>query len=417
MTTATASAATPFDPTTFDPGTFNPLAPGFLADPYPTYAWFREHAPVCQVKIGANDTAYWVFGDADARAVLTQGDRFQKLQYQPTPQSVSPFDALNLLPTGIMNANAPRHTELRRWVEPIFDRALGAAPATSAAVMTSLIGKLAGTRRFELIQDIALPLPASVLYELLGFTGSPVAGPVLTGWITAILAAHNAAATPSVSVGGGTSALALLTYFDGLMALHIDHGQPVPGVFGAVAESVKNGEMGRADAIAVMDNLTIAGYITTTFLIGSGINNLLRAPEQLAALRNDPTLIGPAIEEMLRFDAPAQIVSRVTAEQVELSGVTLPPNTRVNIVLGSANRDPATYPNPDTFDITREDPTQLAFGGGIHECIGAPLARITAPAAITALLALDDLRIDGTPQWQTDPYLRGITSLPMAYGR
>ncbi len=188
-------------------------------------------------------------------------------------------------------------------------------------------------------------------------------------------------------------------------------------MFGAVAESVKNGEMGRADAIAVMDNLTLAGYITTTFLIGTGIRNLLSAPDQLAALRNDPTLIAPAVEEMLRFDAPAQIVSRVTTEEVVLSDVTLPTGTRVNVVLGSANRDPETYPDPDTFDITREDPTQLAFGGGIHECIGAPLARITTPAAILALLQLDNLRIDGTAQWQTDPYLRGTTSVPMAYGR
>ncbi len=193
------SDATPFDPTTF-----NPLEPAFLDDPYPTYAQFREHAPVFQVKLGASDTAYWVFRDTDARTVLTEGQRFQKLQYVAKPAPISPFDALNVLPTGIMNSNSPRHTDLRRWIEPMFNTSLGAAPATSAAVMSGLMGKLSGTRRFELMQDVALPLPASVLYELLGFSGNPMSGPVLTGWITAILAAHNASATAGVMVGGGT---------------------------------------------------------------------------------------------------------------------------------------------------------------------------------------------------------------------
>lgn len=405
-----------FDPATFDPATFNPFDPVFLADPYPTYAWFRANEPVYPVAVGPKDKAHWVFRDRDARTVLTEGHRFEKLPYKPPADPMSPVSSLGQLPKGIMNANPPQHTELRRWVEPMFATSLGSAPAISGKVMDGLIAKLSGTRRFELMQDVALPLPSLVLYELLGFGESKTADMILTGWITAIVAAHNVTAPMGVQMGGLATAMALITYFEGLMALHIDHDQPVPGVFGAMAESVKNGEMSRGEAIAVMDNLTIAGYITTTFLIGTGMRSLLSNPDQLAALRDNPNLIGPAIEEMLRYDAPAQMVSRVTTEQVELSGVTLDPGTRVNIVLGSANHDGDTYADPDKFDISREDPTQMAFGGGIHECIGAPLARITTPTAITALIQLDDLQIDGTAQWQTDPYLRGMTSMPLRYG-
>jgi cytochrome P450 len=405
-----------FDPTTFDPAKFNPFAPGFLADPYPVYEWFRKNEPVYKIAVGAKDQAYWIFKDSDARTVLTEAHRFQKLPYHVPADPLSPVSSLGQLPTGIMNANPPRHGDLRRWAEPMLTDGIANAPATSGKVMEGLMAKLSGTRRFELMQDIALPMPSLVLYEVLGFGDSQMADMILTGWITAMVAAHNAMAPAGIQMGGLATSMALITYLQGLMALHIDHDQPIPGVFGAMAESVKNGEMERGDAVAVMDNMTVAGYITTTFLIGTGIRSLLSNPDQLALLRSDPTLIGPAVEEMLRFDAPAQMVSRATTEDLELSGVELPAGTRVNIVLGSANRDSDTYTDPDKFEISREDPTQMAFGGGIHECIGAPLARITTPTAIMALLQLDNLRIDGTAQWQTDPYLRGMTSMPLAYG-
>src|SRR5581483_464745 len=135
-----------------------------------------------------------------------------------------------------------------------------------------------------------------------------------------------------------------------------------------------------------------------------------------ALLRAQPALITNAVEEMLRIDAPAQLVDRVTAADTELGGVWLKAGTKVTAVLGSADHDPEQFAQPDVFDIQRNDLVQLSFGDGIHYCIGAPLARQVAPAAITALLGLENLAEAGLPQWQTDPYLRAMTNYPLSVG-
>jgi cytochrome P450 len=158
----------------------------------------------------------------------------------------------------------------------------------------------------------------------------------------------------------------------------------------------------------------VAGYASTTFLIGTGTRNLLNNPDQLASLRADPTLISGAIEEMLRFDAPAQLVDRCAAVDTDLGGHHFKAGDRVTAVLGSADRDPRVFTTPDQFAINRGQQNHLSFGAGIHYCIGAPLVRLVGPVAFTMLLAaFPDLSIDGTSQWQTDPYLRAVSSLPL----
>jgi cytochrome P450 len=165
-----------------------------------------------------------------------------------------------------------------------------------------------------------------------------------------------------------------------------------------------------------MSDMLIAGFMTTTFLISTGLQHLLRHPEQAAMLKTDPSLWPGAVDEMLRMDAPAQMLDRQVAQPVTLGGVDLLPGAHIVPVVGSANRDPGAYDDPDEFNILRTEETQLGFGAGIHHCIGAPLARIVVPATLSALLELEDLRVDGIVQWQVDPYLRGATSLPLAWG-
>lgn len=159
----------------------------------------------------------------------------------------------------------------------------------------------------------------------------------------------------------------------------------------------------------------MAGYLSTTLLICTGTRNLLANPEQADALRKDWGLIGKAVQEMLRFDAPAQLVDRVVATDTELNGVPLKPGDRVTAVLGSADHDPDAFADPDEFRIDRYNEGQMSFGWGIHRCIGEPLVRHVAPVAIRKLMELDGLAVDGLAQWQTDPYLRGVANLPMSF--
>jgi cytochrome P450 len=162
-------------------------------------------------------------------------------------------------------------------------------------------------------------------------------------------------------------------------------------------------------------NLAIAGYASTTYLLATGLLRLLQNPDQLAALRADPGLAVNAVREMLRLDAPAQLVDRFAARDTVLGGVKIRRGDAVTAVIGSANRDATRWPDPDRFDIHRDNTAQIGFGDGIHTCLGAPLVQRVAPTALNVLLqAWPVLRLAGTPQWQTDPYLRSVANLPLA---
>lgn len=171
---------------------------------------------------------------------------------------------------------------------------------------------------------------------------------------------------------------------------------------------------------ASLVSLTMAGYLSTTFLIGTGLQHLLKQPEAVERLLlDDPVQDRIIVRELLRLDAPAQIVDRVVARPSRLGDVELAEGSKLSLVLGSANRDPLAFDNPDQFQLDRKNAGQhLSFGGGIHHCIGHALASQVAPIALRELFRRlpDRLRIDGLPQWQTDPYLRGLSNLPIAWG-
>jgi cytochrome P450 len=165
-------------------------------------------------------------------------------------------------------------------------------------------------------------------------------------------------------------------------------------------------------------DFVVAGYLSTTYLIGNGTRNLLLNPDQLKLLREDlPGRMPGAIEEMTRYDGPVQIVDRIAGEDTEVNGHSFKKYDKVILVVGSANRDEARFANPDSFLVTRdpaETDAQLGFGWGIHHCIGKPLADTVAPVAFRKLLeAFPALELAGEPQWQTDPYLRAVTNLPL----
>ena len=395
----------------FDPAGFNPHDPAFLADPYPVYASFREEAPVYEVKPYGS---YWVFRNADVRRVLTEQDTFRKNSpLGPGPPKPGPIGAMRFFPLGLFSSDPPRHDELRAILEPRFMDAIAHGDELVSRFADPILAGAQETGRIELVFDYALPVPSSVLFSILGIPADPMVWQGLLAWISAIVAAHDITQSTSVLAAGGTCVMALQTFIDGL--IHQNLKDPQPGLLGAMCQAVSD-DFTTDDVQACCADFLIAGYLSTTFLICTGTRNLLANPEQAKKLRENRGLIGDAVEEMLRFDAPAQLVDRVVAADTELGGVTLKAGDKVTAVLGSADRDPDAFANPDEFRIDRDDRDQLSFGAGIHHCIGAPLVRLAAPVAIGKLMELDGLAVDGLAQWQTDPYLRGMVNLPLSFG-
>jgi cytochrome P450 len=394
----------------FDVTAFNPHDPAFLADPYPVYAQFRNEAPVAKV---APYGSYWVFRHEDVKTVLTATDLF--LKSPPAQNAQAPVKTvLSTLPPGVFSMDPPRHNVVRPILDGLFASAITQAPALASQKAGLLIANARVSRRIELVADFATPLPASVLLSVLGIPGAD--GQAVSTWVGGALAGHDITASASAKGMAGTCALALGAYFQALMRLCPAHAE-LTGMVPSMARAGLGAGMSFEEAQQSAVNLVIAGYLSTTFLICSGVLNLIKTPGTWQALREAPQTIPVAIEEMMRFDAPAQLVDRYAAADTELAGVALKAGDAVTAVLGSANRDSAAFPNADTFDIERSPNEHVAFGSGIHYCLGAPLARLVAPVAIEALLeAFPSLTLAGLPQWQTDPYLRALASLPLAIG-
>ncbi len=397
----------------FDPSTFNPHDPGFLADPYPTYAAFREQAPVFPVPLYGSD---WMFRHADCVEVLTATDVWVKHPPSGSPPPPGPYGTLVAnFPVGLFNSDPPLHTQLRGILEPLLTTAITDAPPLARAIGGPLLAAARQHGRMELISDYALPLPANVLLTLLGIPEDPIIRHGLITWQAAVVAAHDITQSVAVLGAGATCSMALNAYFEALLLAH--RAKPAEGLFAAMCTAFADAGLSPQEVQMCAMDFLIAGYLSTTFIIGTGIRNLLLNPAQLRVLRQDtPGLIARAVEEMLRFDGPVQVIDRYAAVATEVGGRRYPENAKVTAVVGSADHDPAVFKDPERFHIRRRNRRHLAFGDGIHYCIGAPLARLVAPVAIQMLLeAFPSLALDGDAQWQTDPYLRAVTSLPLRF--
>jgi cytochrome P450 len=389
------------------PAAFDPHDPAYSKDPYPFYARLREHAPVLKVQPYGS---WWVLRDADVRTVLEDTEGFTKANPLQDTLPPPPLDAFANLPPGVFMMDPPRHTVVR----PILDRLLAGAidgiEAVVAQQSRQLIDATRGSARFEFVQAFARPLPAQVLFTVMGM---PKATAPLSGWVDGYIAGHDITASAGAHAAAGTCTFALQAYFLAMAA----GGPACPrsGLFKGMMDSVGPQGM-KADEVATTAlNLAIAGYASTTYLLATGLLRLLQHPDQLAALRADPGLATNAVWEMLRYDAPAQLVDRYAARDTTLGGVKIRRGDAVTAVIGSANRDGARWPDPDRFDIRRDTTGQVGFGDGIHVCLGAPLVQRVAPVALNTLLQeLPALCLAGTPQWQTDPYLRSVANLPLA---
>jgi cytochrome P450 len=393
--------------------------PAFLADPYPVFHKLRATAPVCRASHGR-----WFITRYDDTVQLLRDRSFGKdyenpdtltRRFGPTAlQEPAVVELTNMM----LLRDPPDHTRLRGLVVKAFTaRRIEAMRERVQDLTDRLLDKIIPLGRMDAIRDLAFPLPVLVICELLGIpeedqarfvTGSSSGAPLL----------NPTPPTRAELDDANRGTLESAAYFGALFERR--RREPRDDLITLLVRAEEEGDrLTTAELSANVNLLFAAGHETTVNLIGNGLLSLLRHPEQWRMLRDDPSMVPNAIEEILRFESPVQAVARTVAEPVELSGVMLEPADIVVSLVGAANRDPAMFENPDRFDITRKDLRLLSFGGGIHFCLGAQLARIEAAVVFeTVLRRLSEPRLvePDHPKWRPSFLLRGLTELPVAWG-
>ena len=394
--------------------TFNPMAPEFVADPYPTYRRMREEDPVHQSPMG-----FWVLTRYEDVVASLKDPRMIK---EPIQAFVAARFGLQVPPTGMgmsmLDRDPPDHTRLRGLVSKAFTpRVIEQLRPHIQQIVDGLLDKVEGEPGMDLIEQFAYPLPVIVICEMLGV---PVADHErFKGWGLDIARGLDAILLPPDSPVAQRSMQArhaLAAYFRELIA----ERRTAPRddmLSGLIAAEEAGDKLTEDELLATCILLLVAGHETTVNLIGNGSLALLRHPDQRKRLQEDPGLITTAVEELLRFDGPVQRTARIPSEDVTFGGKTIGKGEMVMPFIGAADRDPAQFPDPDRLDIGRTDNRHIAFGWGIHFCIGAPLARVEGQIAINTLLKRKPKLALATdkPEHRQSLTLRGLSHLPVAF--
>jgi len=383
--------------------------PRFKANPYPFYARLRAEAPVYRVML-----PFW----GAVSLVTRYDDVLQALRDERLANDWSPRMPWLLrrfarpLTRGMLNRDPPDHTRLRNLVSKAFTpRLVERLRERIQAVCDQLLDVAEARGRMELIGDFALPLPITIIGDLLGVSSRD-------------RLRFHAWSRSMIGVSRNTDALralpgiwALFRLLRGLFAER--RADPRDDLVTALVQAEESGDrLSEEELLSMVILLLIAGYETTTNLIGSGTLALVLHPKERDRWRQNPALAETAVEELLRYTSPLEVGSvRMAREPVIFGSVTVAPGELVAPVLGSANRDERQFKDPDALDIEREPNRHLAFGQGPHFCLGAPLARMEAGIALDTLLRrFPDLRLAQPPEslpWRKSPVLRGLESLPV----
>jgi cytochrome P450 len=396
---------------------FNPLAPEFIANPYPYYQRLRETAPMHLTPLGF----YVASRHADIATVLRDkrfGKDFAGRMSRRHGPEILEEPVYRSMRHWMLQQDPPDHTRLRGLVVRAFTaRRVEDMRPRIQEIVDGIIDRVEARGRMDLIADFAFRLPVTVICDMLGipaedrelfFTSSRTGGRLLdpVPLSRAEIEQHNG------------SNLAAAEYFHRLFELR--RREPGEDLTTQLVHAEEHGsKLSNEELTANVILLFGAGHETTLNLIGNGLLALHRNPDQLKLLREDPSLTAGAVEELLRYDSSVQVTGRTTLENVdEIGGIALAKGQSVICLLGSANRDPAVYADPDRLDITRADVRPLSFGGGIHYCLGAQLARIEGEIAIATLLRrLPRLQLDDPehPDWRQTFVLRGLNALPASW--
>ena len=397
-------------------GFFNPA---MLANPYPLYALLRASNPVFKVpvpvEVGAGVFLLTRHQDVQPalRDVRLSADRRKadavRLNAERLPRTLLGEDSVF---RSMLVMDAPDHTRVRGLVNKAFTpRRVAALRPRIEAIAAELLEGPTRAQKMELMTELAAPLPAIVIAELLGVPAAD--HPRFRSWAADIIAAGSEIAAGGDSHRSEAAFAALSDYLKEVIAAR--RREPRDDLItGLVAAQENLDALSDTEMVATAVLLLLAGHETTTNLIGNGTLALLQHPAELARLREEPELLlKSAIEEMLRFDSPVQGTARAALEDVEYGGVAIPKGALVLCGIGAANRDPAVFPEPDRFDVARRENHHLSFGFGAHFCLGAPLARLEGEIAFRALLerfpklALAEQAIEHRP----NPILRGLLKL------
>lgn len=403
------------------------------ANPYPFYETLRTHDPIHW----DNEMGFWVFTRYDDIAALYLDERFSRAQglmrnferlsdrEQKTAQPV-----YHSFSKTVFYSDPPQHTHLRGLMNHAFTpRYVERLRPFIQQTVNELLD--AAKHETDIIQALAYPLPVMVIAELIGLPASDRAK--FKAWsddLFAILGAvknkpQHLLERAAQSLGEMTEYIKNLAnkrrdnmgedLLSILLSVSDGHKCPVPhhASGGLIREPVASATLTEEELVANINILLSTGHETTTHLIGNGILALLQHPDQLNLLKENPTLLDCAIDEILRYDNPVQITYRSALEDAEIRGKRIRKGDLVNTILGSANRDPERFNNPNVFDITRSEGRHLSFGLGIHYCIGAPLVRLEAEIAFeTILRRFPNLQLKSDIlEWQEHPIFRGLKEL------
>jgi cytochrome P450 PksS len=395
-------------------------SPQFKANPFPFYARLRAEAPIYRTTLPTRETGWLITRYDDAVAVL-KDERFVK----DTANALTPAQLarqpwfrriFKSLQRQMLSTDPPDHTRLRALVSQAFTPRLVEQMRDRIQALTErLLDRVQAQRRFDLVRDFALPLPAIVIANMLGVPAAD--RHAFHRWSNALMAAAQSTCHLLFAV---PNTLLFLRYLRNIIRKR--RAEPQDDLVSALIHAEADGKrLSQEELLAMVVLLLVAGHETTVNLIGSGMLALLEQPEQLEKLRRDPGLIKPAVEELLRFTSPVELATeRYACEDVTIGGVTIPRGDMVLVALASANHDERQFPNPDALDITRDPNKHLAFGLGAHFCLGASLARLEGALAINTLLRrLPGLRLTVPPRqlrWRRGLLLRGVEALPVAFG-
>ena len=395
---------------------FNPFSPDFLRDPYPAFRELRATAPIHKTELG-----FWVASRYEDVTEILRNKNFGKGFVARTERTHGPDiwqqPVYAAMRHWMLVMDPPDHSRLRGLVARAFaPRHLTALRPRIQQLVDDSLDKIQDQGEMDFIRDFAHPLPVHVICDMLGipleersqfFQGCRISGRLI----------EPTPMTPDELKQVNEGHQDQVAYFRSLFERRRkDPGDDITTELLQAAED--GGKLSDDELIANIILLFGAGHETTVNLLGNGLLALLTYREEWEKLKADPTLVTGAVEEMLRFDSSVQMTGRVAMEDVEIGGVPVPAGQPIISLLGAANRDPERYQGAEEFQVDREDVRPTSFGGGIHHCIGAPLARIEAEIAFTTLIKrLPDLRLatPDDPDWRLTFTLRGLSTLPVAW--
>jgi cytochrome P450 len=392
------------------------LDPSVRADPYPVYGKLREHGPLQLPE--ANLTVFSSFADCDEvlRHPAAASDRLKSsvAQREIAAGAVPrPFGT-----PGFLFLDPPDHTRLRKLAGKAFAPKVvrGLEPYITELV-GSLLDQVSQAGEFDVIADLAYPLPVAVICRLLGV---PIEDEPEFSRASALLAQS---LDPFITFTGDLpdnfdERMRAGMWLRGYLAELVDRRRSDPGddlMSGLIAVEESGDQLTEEEIVATCNLLLIAGHETTVNLIANATLALLRHPAQWAELGRDPARASAVVEETLRYDPPVQLIGRIAGADMPIGDVTVPQGDVMMLLLAAAQHDPDANERPDEFDPDRKSIRHLAFGHGPHFCLGAPLARLEATVALSAVTArFPDARLAGEPEYKRNVTLRGMSKLPVA---